>query len=124
MTKLIGVAVAISLPLPTAAQMKAGLPVNPRQVSLPFQSVGPGISAPAVLLSPAALSAPFLTSVPSIMTSPAVAVAAAPIPTMKNDPHPPAAKPALDALTAGLSKAPAASAETLNLHFDAAAGHA
>jgi puromycin-sensitive aminopeptidase len=43
---------------------------------------------------------------------------------MKNEPKPVAAKPSLDALTAGLAKTPAAAAETLNLHFDAAAGHA
>jgi puromycin-sensitive aminopeptidase len=44
---------------------------------------------------------------------------------MKNEPKIPAAKPALDALTAGLAKAPLAAAETLDLHFDAAMpGHA
>jgi puromycin-sensitive aminopeptidase len=39
---------------------------------------------------------------------------------MKNEPKISAAKPALDALTAGLAKTPAAAADTLNLHFDAA----
>jgi hypothetical protein len=38
---------------------------------------------------------------------------------MKNNPKISAAKPTLDALTAGLAKTPAASAETLALHFDA-----
>ncbi|MDP3542688.1 MAG: M1 family aminopeptidase [Elusimicrobiota bacterium] len=57
------------------------------------------------------------------MPSPvAVPIAAAPI--MKNPQKITAAKPALDALTAGLAKTPAAAAETLNLHFDAAKGHA
>lgn len=62
------------------------------------------------------------------MPSPAVAVPvyAAPItPIMKNQPKISAAKPALDALTAGLSDSlsanrPSAAAETLALHFDAA----
>ncbi len=69
------------------------------------------------------------------MPSPSVSVPLAaspltPIITMKNEPKNPAAKPALDALTAGLSDShsanrPAAAAETLDLHFDAARpGHA
>jgi len=57
------------------------------------------------------------------MPSPAVAVLTPAIPIMKNEPKPVAAKPALDALTAGLAKTPAAAADTLNLHFDAAKGH-
>jgi len=43
---------------------------------------------------------------------------------MKNDPKTIAAKPSLDALTSGLSKTPAAAAETLNGHFDGLKGHA
>ena len=43
---------------------------------------------------------------------------------MKNEQKIAAAKPSLDALTAGLAKAPAAAADTLNLHFDAAKSHA
>ncbi len=50
-------------------------------------------------------------------------VAAPAIATMKNDAKISAAKPTLEALTAGLAKSPAASAETLGLHFDAAKGH-
>lgn len=58
------------------------------------------------------------------MLSPAVAVPIAANPIMKNLSKPAPAKPALDALTAGLAKTPAAAADTLNLHFDAAKGHA
>ena len=58
------------------------------------------------------------------MSSPAVAVLTPATPIMKNEPKPVAAKPSLDALTAGLAKTPAAAADTLNLHFDAAKGHA
>lgn len=58
------------------------------------------------------------------MPSPAVAVPIAATPIMKNLPKPAAAKPSLDALTSGLAKTPAAAADTLNLHFDAAKGHA
>jgi len=57
------------------------------------------------------------------MPSPVAVVAAAPAP-MKNDPKAIAAKPSLDALTAGLAEAPAAASETLGLHFDAAKSHA
>ncbi len=62
------------------------------------------------------------------MPAPALAAAlrpAAATPNMKNDTKVSAAKPTLDALTAGLAKTPAASAETLALHFDASKpGHA
>ncbi|MCM2303445.1 MAG: ERAP1-like C-terminal domain-containing protein [Elusimicrobia bacterium] len=58
------------------------------------------------------------------MPSPAAAVPIAATPIMKNEPKLSAAKPSLDALTAGLAKAPAAAAETLGLHFDAAKGRA
>lgn len=118
MTKVISVAVAISLPSPAVAQTKAVLPVSPGHVSLPFQSVGPHPSAPSVLSFPSALTlTPAMTAVPSITPTPAT-------PIMKNESKPVAAKPSLDALTAGLAKTPAAAADTLNLHFDAAKGHA
>ncbi len=126
MKRIVVVAVALSLPSASVAQMKAVLPVSPRQISLPFQSVGTNLSAPSVLLSPAALSGPSLQSVPSIVPSPtfALPVIAVPTPIMKNDPKISTAKPSLDALTSGLAKIPAASADTLNRHFDATApGH-
>ncbi len=56
---------------------------------------------------------------PSPVAVPVVAAA-----TMKIPSKIAAAKPALDALTSGLAKTPAAAADTLNLHFDAAKGHA
>ncbi len=58
---------------------------------------------------------------PALSVIPAAAVAVTP--NMKNEPKITAAKPVLDALTDGLAEDPAAAADTLNLHFDAATGH-
>ncbi|MEQ1920060.1 MAG: hypothetical protein ABL955_12760, partial [Elusimicrobiota bacterium] len=74
MKRIAAIAVAMSLPSASLAQMKAVLPVSPSHISLPFQSVGTNMIAPAILLSPAALSVPTLQSVPSIAPAPAVAV--------------------------------------------------
>lgn len=126
MKRMLALSVALSLPALAIAQVKSGLSSSPSRVLLPFNSVGPVMSAPSLPLmppAPLALSA----SVPSIMPSPApaaVPIAAAPIiATMKNDPKPSAAKPSLDALNDSLSANRPAAAEALNLHFDAASGH-
>ncbi len=131
MKRIAAVVVALSLPSASFAQVKAVLPASAGLTPLPFNSIG--APNPSLDLPFAALSVPSLLSVPSIMPTPAVSAApaaavpisAAPITlNMKNEPKIVAAKPVLDALTSGLAKTPAVAAETLSLHFDAAApGH-
>ncbi len=122
MKKICAVAVAMALPLPGFAQMRAVVPVVPSLTVAPLGVVSPSLAAPSFateLPAPSLSLAPSLF-VPSIMpaTDLAVPVTAVPNPIM-NDKKILAAKPVLEALTAGLAKTPAASAETLGTHFDA-----
>lgn len=123
MKRFIALCAVVSLPSASFAQIKSVLPSNLGLSPSPFRSIGPDLTVPTIFLAPTALSmTPSLLSIPPIMPTPALTVIpAASVQTpMKNEPKISAAKPVLNALTAGLTKTPAAAAETLNLHFDAA----
>lgn len=134
MKKVFAVATILTLPSGAFAQVRgaasaasraAVAPVGPVLLPLGAPSVAPSpaLVAPALsALNPSIMPATPVPSAPAAVAAPARPAAAAPAApaTMKNETKLSAAKPTLEALTAGLTRAPKESARTLALHFDAA----